>query len=74
MNINWHDILLSLCKHIMAKTSRGRTQDRSKVAGGQDHELQYEKEKTGASSQQIKKAIKTEGNSRKKVEEKLNKK
>ena len=60
--------------NIMAKSSRGRSQDRSKVAGGQDYELNYEKNKTGASVTQIKKAIKTEGNSRKKVEKKLNKK
>jgi hypothetical protein len=57
----------------MANSSRGRSQDRRKVAGGQDYEVQYEKEKTGASSKQIKKAIKTEGNSRKKVEQKLKK-
>jgi hypothetical protein len=57
----------------MAKSSQGRNQDRSKVAGGQEYELQYEKEKTGASKEQIKKAIKTEGNQRKKVEEKLKK-
>jgi hypothetical protein len=57
----------------MANSSRGRNQDRSKVAGGQNYEVQYEKEKTGASSKEIKKAVKTEGNSRKKVEEKLRK-
>jgi hypothetical protein len=57
----------------MAKSSRGISQDRSKVAGGQSHEVQYEKEKTGASKEQIKKAIKAEGNQRKKVEEKLKK-
>ena len=57
----------------MAKTSRGRSQDRNKVAGGQDYELQYEKEKTGASKKQIKKAIKSAGNQRNKVEKKLNK-
>ena len=58
----------------MAKSSRGRSQDRSKAAGGQDHEVQYEQKKTGASKDQIKKAIKTEGNQREKVEKKLNKK
>jgi hypothetical protein len=59
----------------MAKTStRGRSQDRKKVAGGQDYEVQYEKKKTGASTAQIKKAIKSEGNQRKKVEAKLDKK
>lgn len=57
----------------MAKSSRGRAQDRSKVAGGQDYEVEYEKQKTGASKKQIKKAIKSEGNSREKVEKKLNK-
>ena len=59
--------------NIMAKSSRGRSQDRSKVAGGQVYEVQYEKNKTGASKEQIKKAIKTERNQRKKVEEKLKK-
>ena len=58
----------------MAKSSRGRSQDRAKVAGGQDYELQYEQKKTGASKKEIKKAVSTEGNSRKKVEEKLSKK
>lgn len=57
----------------MAKTSRGRSQDRSKVAGGQDYELQYEKEKTGASKEEIKKAIKAAENERKKVEKKVKK-
>ena len=64
---------MALKANTMAKSSRGRSQDRSKVAGGQDYEVQYEKEKTGASKEQIKKAIKTEGNQRKKVEEKLKK-
>ncbi len=58
----------------MAQTSRGRSQDRKKVAGGQDYEVQYEQKKTGASSKEIKKAIQSEGNSREKVEKKLGKK
>jgi len=58
----------------MAKSSRGLAQDRKKVAGGQDYEVEYEKQKTGVSKGQIKKAIKTVGNSRKKVEQKLKKK
>jgi hypothetical protein len=58
----------------MAKSSRGRSQDRAKVAGGQDYELQYEQKKTGVSKKEIKKAISSEGNSRKKVEQKLSKK
>jgi Protein of unknown function (DUF3606) len=29
------------------KTARGRKQDRARVAGGQDYEVQYEAKKTG---------------------------
>jgi hypothetical protein len=56
----------------MKKNSpRGRSQDRKKVAGGQDHEVKYEKEKMGVSGKQVKDAVKSAGNSRKKVEKKL---
>ncbi len=55
------------------KTTRGRSQDRSKVAGGQDYEVNYEKDKMNKTGKAVKDAIKTEGNSRKKVETKLNK-
>ncbi len=55
------------------KTTRGRSQDRAKVAGRQKHEVNYEKEKLNVSTKEVKKAVKSEGNSRKKVEEKLNK-
>ena len=61
----------------MAKTTattRGRSQDRIKVAGGQDHEVKYEAGKTGASKAEVKSAVKSAGNSRKKVEETLGKK
>lgn len=59
----------------MATTSkRGRAQDRSKVAGGQEYEVQYEKKKTGASTQQVKEAVSSAGNARKKVEQQLKKK
>jgi hypothetical protein len=54
------------------KTSRGTTQDRSKVAGGQEYEVRYESKKTGSPAGQVKKAVKTAGNSRKKVEDNLN--
>lgn len=54
-------------------SSRGRAQDRARVAGGQKHEVQYEASKTGASAADVKRAIKSEGNSRKKVERKLGK-
>ncbi|MBX5174457.1 DUF3606 domain-containing protein [Rhizobium sp. NZLR1b] len=54
----------------MAKTqtSRGRVQDRARVAGGQDHEVKYEAEKEGVSKDTVRKAVKSAGNSRKKVE------
>lgn len=54
-------------------TTRGRSQDRAKVAGGQDHEVKYEAGKTGASKSDVKAAVKEVGNSRKKVEQKLGK-
>ena len=53
------------------KTSRGTAQDRTKVAGGQDYEVQYESKKSGSSTGQVKKAIQSVGNSRKKVEKKV---
>ena len=55
-------------------TTRGRNQDRARVAGGQDHEVKYEADKTGASKAEVKSAVKSAGNSRKKVEDKLSKK
>ena len=57
-----------------SKTTRGRNQDRAKVAGGQDHEVKYEAGKTGASKAEIKSTVKTVGNARQKVEEKLSRK
>jgi hypothetical protein len=56
------------------ETTRGRAQDRAKVAGGQDYEVDYEADKTGASRQDIRDAVKTAGNSRKKIEAQLGKK
>ncbi|MBY5325251.1 DUF3606 domain-containing protein [Rhizobium leguminosarum] len=49
-------------------TSRGRTQDRARVAGGQDHEVKYVAKKEGVSKDAVKKVVKSAGNSRKKVE------
>ena len=54
-----------------SKTTRGRAQDRSKVAGGQEHEVKYEAEKTGESTSAVKDAVKKAGNSRKEVEKEL---
>jgi hypothetical protein len=57
----------------MAKkqTTRGRNQDRARVAGGQDYEVGYEASKTGTSRSAVKKAVKKVGNSRKRVEKQL---
>lgn len=54
-----------------SQTSKGRAQDRAKVASGQDHEVRYEAKKEGVSKDAVKKAVKTAGNSRKKVEAQL---
>jgi hypothetical protein len=56
------------------ETNRGRSQDRAKVAGGQDHEVKYEAGKTGATRGEVRSAVKSAGNSRKKLEETLSKK
>ena len=55
-------------------TTRGRNQDRAKVAGEQGHEVKYAAGKTGASKAEVKSAVKLVGNNRKKVEDKLGKK
>jgi phage-related minor tail protein len=53
------------------KTTRGRKQDRARVAGGQSHEVGYEAKKTSRSAAAVKKAVKKVGNSRKQVEKRL---
>jgi len=53
------------------KTTRGRNQDRARVAGGQKHEVGYEAKKTKRSASAVKKAVKKVGNTRKKVERRL---
>jgi phage-related minor tail protein len=52
------------------KSSRGREQDRARVAGGQD-EVRYEAKKTRKSASAVKKAVKKVGSSRKRVERRL---
>lgn len=52
-------------------TSRGRAQDRARVAAGQEHEVQYEAHKTGTSPSEVREAVKSAGNSRDKVEQRL---
>ncbi|MGY4429942.1 hypothetical protein ACVWWO_002419 [Bradyrhizobium sp. F1.13.1] len=48
------------------QTTRGRKQDRARVAGGQKYEVGYEAKKTGRSASAVKKAVKKVGSSRKK--------
>jgi hypothetical protein len=57
----------------MPTSSKGRAQDRAKVAGGQDHEVRYEASKEDVSKSQVKDAVKKVGNSRSKVEKELEK-
>ncbi len=52
-------------------TTRGRNQDRKRVAGGQDYEVGYEAKKTDKSRGRVKSAVKRVGNSRRKVERAL---
>jgi Protein of unknown function (DUF3606) len=53
------------------QTSRGRKQDRARVAGGQDYEVRYEAKKAGKSRAAVKKAVRKVGSSRKRVERRL---
>ncbi len=53
------------------QTSRGRKQDRARVAGGQKYEVRYEAKKTGKSKKAVKRAVTNVGHSRKKVEREL---
>jgi hypothetical protein len=52
------------------QTSRGDAQDRTKIAGDQEHEVNYQKEKMD-SGEEEKKAVKPEGHSRQKLERKF---
>ena len=60
--------LLGSMEASVAETNRGRAQDRARVAGGQKHEVAYESKRTGSSPSEVRQAVKTAGNSRKKVE------
>ena len=53
------------------QSSRGRKQDRARVAGGQDYEVRYTAKKTKRSASAVKKAVKKVGTSRKRVERRL---
>ncbi|MCK1288596.1 DUF3606 domain-containing protein [Bradyrhizobium sp. 44] len=54
-----------------AKTTRGRKQDRARVASKQNYEVRHESKKTGKSASAVKKAVKKVGSSRKRVEKTL---
>lgn len=56
-----------------SKSTRGRAQDRARVAGGQEHEVRYEADKTHASTAAVKQTIRDVGNGRKRVEDRLGK-
>jgi Protein of unknown function (DUF3606) len=53
------------------QSSRGRKQDRARVAAGQTYEVDYEAKKTGNSKKAVKRAVKKVGTSRKKIEREL---
>jgi hypothetical protein len=53
------------------QSSRGRKQDRTRVAGEQDYEVRYTAKKTRKSASAVKKAVKKVGSSRKRVERRL---
>ena len=53
------------------QSSRGRKQDRARVAGGQDYEVRYTAKKTKKSASAVKEAVKKVGSSRKRVERRL---
>ena len=61
-------------KRASKTTARGRKQDRSRVAGGQDYEVRYEAKKKHRSKAAVKKAVKKVGNSRKRVDRALGRK
>jgi hypothetical protein len=46
------------------KTTRGRNQDRDRVAGGQEYEVEYFARKHGISAEQARQLIKQHGNNR----------
>ena len=49
------------------KSTRGRKQDRARVTGRQDYEVQYTAKKTRKSAAAVKKAVEMVGSSRKRV-------
>jgi len=71
---NWWEVhSFTTGEEEVSSTKRGRAQDRARVAGGQDHELQYEAKKEGVTKDAVRGAVKDFGNSRAKVEADLEK-
>ena len=60
-----------MAKKAKKQNARSRKQDRARVAGGQDYEVQYEAMKMRRSKPAMKKAVKKVGNTRRKVERRL---
>jgi hypothetical protein len=50
------------------RTTRGRKQDRERVAGGQEYEVEYFARKHGITPEQTRQLIKEHGNSREVLE------
>jgi hypothetical protein len=69
--VQTEELTMPAAKKMAKKTARGRKQDRTRVAGRQDYEVQYEAKKTKRSSPAVKKAVKKVGNMRKQVEGRL---
>jgi Protein of unknown function (DUF3606) len=69
----WRQLVPTKTKErIMPKQStRGRQQDRARVAGGQNYEVRYEAKKTRQSPKAVKRAVKKVGNNRKRVDREL---
>jgi hypothetical protein len=57
-----------MAKKARKQTSRGRKQDRARVAGAQDYEVRYEAKKTGWSKRAVKKVVQKVGTRRKEIE------
>ena len=53
------------------KTTKGRTQDRARVASMEDYEVKYLAQKHGVTQTAVQNAVKAVGNSRSKVEAEL---
>jgi len=67
----WSQTMEARMAKAKKQTSRGRKQDRARVAGGQSYEVQYEAKKTGRSKAAVKKAVKKVGNSRKRIKRRI---